>query len=99
MTDNIDTAEIRADLDRRAPAIDREDRAHCRALCNALDAARAMRDTHAADVTDLANKHARALDRAEAAEARIAAALAWCDNDFDIPQVARIRRALTGDTE
>lgn len=27
-----------------------------------LDAARAMRDTHAADVTDLANKHARALD-------------------------------------
>jgi multidrug efflux pump subunit AcrA (membrane-fusion protein) len=72
-----------------------------RLLCDALDAARAERDDatrlldeyESGDMADL-NAAER---RAEAAEARIAAAMAMLP-DHGIPR-AQIRRALTGGTE
>lgn len=93
MTEQPDTAKIR---DRCTECVC----ATCRdqiALCDALDAARAERKERGNAALRLLVDHHKA--RAEAAEARIDAALAHLEACEPSDGVDELRLALTGDTE
>lgn len=95
MSEQPDTAAIRASL----PTTDGPSTKRTRALCDALDAARVERDFHAqACCHCVLPEYGEWIARAEAAEARITAALALLATGSGDP-IEAVRQALAGDTK